>query len=419
MGKLVVNPPELVRNGSSWRRQVRLERVGGGANRSIENTLWFEVVSDAVPPPPDHDVESFLLATLFLAMAEGRDLAVRGAASRTLLANLSEFRDAWNCWAPETYAAVEFEPDSIVEDEGSGAPTSAVVAVSGGVDSYFTTWRHASGAAGHQTRTISLGAMVHGFDIRRGHQGGFDRAFGTAAKVLETVSIPLAAVRTNLRAAVPVNWEHLHGAALAAALQQFKSVAGSALIGSTEPYDDLVMAWGSNPITDHLLSSSSFRIIHDGAAFSRPEKTAALAEWPRARESLRVCWEDDATGMNCGACEKCLRTMMTFAAIGADMPSSFPPVETMAEAIEHTRLKPSLVVLGEWDRAVKMATERGIEAPWIRAAQRKSARSWRALRWRRRKATLKSFLEKRGPSLFRDHWPAVKRMARRLDPRGI
>ncbi|NET10990.1 MAG: SH3 domain-containing protein, partial [Symploca sp. SIO2B6] len=41
------------------------------------------------------------------------------------------------------------------------------------------------------------------------------------------------------------------------------------------PYQSLKLPWGTNPITDGLLSSKTFQSIHDGAAFTRLEKIQA------------------------------------------------------------------------------------------------------------------------------------------------
>ena len=48
------------------------------------------------------------------------------------------------------------------------------------------------------------------------------------------------------------------------------------LIGSSEPYDALVIPWGSSPITDYLLSGDRLSIVHDGAGFSRTDKVAEV-----------------------------------------------------------------------------------------------------------------------------------------------
>ena len=68
--------------------------------------------------------------------------------------------------------------------------------------------------------------------------------------------------------------------------------SGGHLHASTFPashtYNDLV-PWGSDPRVDHLLSSETLQVVHDGAAATRIAKTEAIARWPATYGRLRVC----------------------------------------------------------------------------------------------------------------------------------
>jgi len=77
-------------------------------------------------------------------------------------------------------------------------------------------------------------------------------------------------------------------------------------------------------LTDPLLSTARTIVAHDGAESNRVEKTRLVAQSPLARRSLRVCWQSGSDG-NCGACEKCYRTMTTLWLLGVlDKFSTFP-----------------------------------------------------------------------------------------------
>ena len=52
------------------------------------------------------------------------------------------------------------------------------------------------------------------------------------------------------------------------------------------------------------------QIRDDGSDRRRNEKVADLADRPDILNHLRVCWLHTGRGLNCGSCEKCLRTMM-------------------------------------------------------------------------------------------------------------
>ncbi len=133
--------------------------------------------------------------------------------------------------------------------------------------------------------------------------------------------IPMA---TNFRA-LDDYWIDAHIAGLASCLMLLQEGYEIGLIASSPPYNNISIAppWGSNPLTDRLLSNDAFEIIHDGAAFTRAEKIRAISNWPQALRHLRVCWEGEQKDRNCCRCEKCIRTILNFRAIGLDLPACF------------------------------------------------------------------------------------------------
>jgi hypothetical protein len=88
---------------------------------------------------------------------------------------------------------------------------------------------------------------------------------------------------------------------------------------------------GSHPAVDGSFSSQRLAIIHDGARFSRVGKVRALAAWPTALAALRVCPEGPADRLNCGRCEKCLRTRLELLAVGVEATDALGPSLTPLE----------------------------------------------------------------------------------------
>lgn len=129
---------------------------------------------------------------------------------------------------------------------------------------------------------------------------------------------------TNFREISTVSWEHSHASALVSSLNNLKNIAGTCLIGSSKPYDSLGIGWGSNPVTDHLLSSGAFLIRHEGATHNRTEKVKEIADWEMGTKNLRVCWEGQLKDRNCGKCEKCVRTKLNFLLTHHPIPKCFP-----------------------------------------------------------------------------------------------
>jgi hypothetical protein len=125
----------------------------------------------------------------------------------------------------------------------------------------------------------------------------------------------------------------LHGAALSAVAHAFSKRFGRVYVGSTVniPYID---PWGSHPLLDPNYSSSNLQIQHDSIRLSRLDKVHVIADWEAALRNLRVCTMNPPDQLNCGKCEKCIRTMTELLALGklAQAPS-FPVHDVSPELL--------------------------------------------------------------------------------------
>jgi len=321
------------------------------------DTLWIEMPRLAILPEED-DAESFLILALLPAMAEGRDIHIEGAVSQKLLSNLCEFRDIWHSWNPVFFKKIEFSNTRLLEHKLPAERTGAVAAFSGGGDSTFTTWRHKTGAAGHRSIDLRCCIMVHGFDIPLRKEETFKRVFVRCQETLKTLDLKLYPLRTNCRTIFTLNWEIWHGPAVGACLQLFKGECSAGLIANTYNSNSMVFPWGSNPITDPMLSTEGFEIIHDGIAFSRLQKFVALREWEAGYNNLRVCFtgidRDIIQEGNCGKCTKCVRTLLVIQFAGLPIPASFPGPVSAKDII---RMRPSAALAHGWRVTLKEAVK--------------------------------------------------------------
>lgn len=295
--------------------------------------LWYrmpEAYSDWITKSAD----PFLLGVLFTAMQSRQDVQVHGTISPSLLRNLDEFQKAWSLWRPERYQRVDLFTDCM-EEQPSNQELDAVLGFSGGCDSAFSAWIHRPDQAGPISRRLAAGLMIHGFDIPVEETETFELAADKSRRMLDSIGIQLLSLSTNLREQHN-NWDDFHGAALAACLMLFQGKFRTGLIASSYPYNNLILPYGSNPITDRLLSNDSFTIVHDGAAYTKVEKICIVSHWPEARQYLRVCWEGQHKDRNCCRCQKCTWTMMVFRAIGEGLPPCFS-YEITDQEIRHLK----------------------------------------------------------------------------------
>jgi hypothetical protein len=256
-----------------------------------------------VDPNPDAAIAAFLMP----AMARGEALAVEGDASPGLLEAIPDIQRIVHGWWPE-YRLVDVQARRAATP-GPRAPGVASF-FSGGVDSFYT-------ALTNHERITHL-VFVHGFDIALSDTSLRERAAGAARTAAAALGKPLFEVATDLRLVLEPDWEHYHGAALAAVGHQLCRVAGTVMVPASYTYEGSPsFAWGSHPLLDPLWSGDRVRFVHDGAEVTRLEKTEIVAKSDVALTHLRVCWENRDGAYNCGRCEKCLRTMVGLRLCGA------------------------------------------------------------------------------------------------------
>jgi hypothetical protein len=277
-------------------------------------------------------------------------------------------------------------------DDARVATRKGVFAFSGGVDSVFALLRHHQGHSGRRTCRPIAAVMVQGFDIPLAAKDTFAVAERAARGILEQLSVPLAIVRTNWKEALSRNWHAEFGAGLVSCLHQFTGLANFGVLGADEDYADLEFPWGSNPVTNHLLSGGKFGIHTEGAGFTRTARVHFIAQFPNAARRLRVCWEGPVTGQNCGICEKCIRTKLNFMASGHDPTVCFDGAPTNADI---AGIKTSTPIQIAFLREIlRYARREGVTDQWVAVLQRtvikNSIRQFagRALRKLRTSATL-------------------------------
>jgi hypothetical protein len=195
------------------------------------------------------------------------------------------------------------------------------------VDATFTALRHAAATqeiCDGSNYPLCAALLVHGFDVDVYNTADFRALLRRVQPFIDMVGLNLRTIRTNSRDLRLVDWEDACGIELAACLHMYSQEYNVGLIGSSNPYDELDLPWGSNPVTDHLMGGAGFKVVHDGAGFSRTEKVQAIMRYPKACKSLKVCWAGADQSRNCGHCEKCVRTQLNFLAAGASkLPECF------------------------------------------------------------------------------------------------
>jgi hypothetical protein len=331
---------------------------------SSQKRLWFRLPSSH-RSSLSHSCDSFILASLFIAMQTPANIVVHGMVSPSLLNNLEEFQAAWVAWKPNKYHKIEISAE--IEEEQKPAETSSMItAFSGGVDSCFTVYHRRAGRDKVNKEKIKTGLFIHGFDIPLNRIEESAIAAQKAQFMLNSLGIEMIPMTVNMKKQGD-DWEDSYAAKLAACLMLLQNGYSAGIIPSSYPYINLQFPWGTNPLTDWLLSSQSFPIIHDGSGFTRGEKILEIAQWPEALKVLRVCPRGKKRGSNCCYCVKCVRNILYFRLNGLGLPACFENDVTNWQIL---RLRfPFARQISDYKLLLKMAEKTNAKGSWIQAVR--------------------------------------------------
>ena len=360
MAELIIEQPRI--------RDNEVELAARFVSAAGEHRLWYRVELAHRDLLADN-ADPFVLGTTHLAMKMGEDVLVHGQASPSLLENLEVLQQAWSTWRPNVYRRVEIRATTEAEPEAP-AHDGAISGFSGGVDSCFTAFRHARGATTRFPQPLRASVMVHGFDIPRDDEEGYRRATAKAERQLDTLGLELYRASTNWRE-LPVSWVDSFGAVVASVLSLYQGGFRAGLLSSGVPFGAYrSIVEGSNPITDPLLSSAAFRIVADGPGFQRIDKIAALAQWPEGLPNVRVCWRNSVRDENCCVCEKCIRNILSFRALGLGRPACFSRDVSDQQIMGLVPIKQIMIDVG-YASIERIATERGFgDTSWVRTLRK-------------------------------------------------
>ncbi|MEA5553230.1 hypothetical protein VB713_20020 [Anabaena cylindrica UHCC 0172] len=288
------------------------------------DTLWFKFPSHYRNYVTDRS-DGFIVGLLPSAMALGEKVIVEGITSPRLAYGLREYQQILNAWWPKKFKIVDIQYDRLQESSSCDSEYGAGSAFSGGVDSFYTLWKHLPDHEELEKYRITHCLMINGFDkdIDLDDTGAFRQLYDIYEPMMQKLGITLLRSRTNLQKfrLASINSSDLHltfGAPITASTLVLGNLFSRFYIPASHSYAyETLIPMGAHPILDHLLSTETLQLIHDGANASRTEKIATISQWNETYSRLRVCLQkakyDENTGQieNCGNCIKCINTMLS------------------------------------------------------------------------------------------------------------
>jgi hypothetical protein len=289
------------------------------------------------------DPQAFLVGSILPAMRHGEErIAVDAAICPELRNGLLTAMD-WLCaWYGPPRKPVRIETRPGVRYPRSGREARAASFLSGGLDSLATLRANRLDYPLDHPGSIKDCLLLHGFDIG-GHKGAdgkletFERAVDALSALAEDAQVTLIPVYTNLRHlddSDRFSLYEFHAAMLTSVVHVLTKRLTRIYIGSSHNLPRLE-PWGSHPLLDPNYGSAELQVWYDGLRFSRLDKAELIADWDAALENIRVCTENPTDRLNCGRCEKCMRTMLELLAVGSlDRATAFPVQDVSPELLE-------------------------------------------------------------------------------------
>jgi hypothetical protein len=316
------------------------QREKGGGRIRVSASFTFESHDQAskrlwVEVDADHDdieasPEAFLVMGLPWACWVGEPrVRIEGPICSSLAAGLEEAMRLFASWWPHV------EPIPI-EASGGRRATRPIparrtgVCMSGGADALVALIANRAAFPLDHPDAIREGFYYRGmnsFDLlpdgrmdpRRA--AGHDAHVARLAKLADEADFRLTVLDTNVRTLYE-DWagyrDQCCGAATLAPAMMFGRRITDLLVASTG-YGPEAPPHGSHPILDPLFSTAAIHVRLTEPLLLRHEKLPLLVSWAPGLDVLDVCVhaEPPSPGrVNCGTCQKCVRTMLGLLAMG-------------------------------------------------------------------------------------------------------
>lgn len=279
-----------------------------------------------------HFPDAFLTASLIPALSNGeKRILIDEPVCASLYDNLSEaifwimtwYKNKYENLTPPKIEA-RLAHKQTIETEGS------CLFMSGGVDSTFSLCHNAQTFPIDHPGRIRNALFINGFDIggRRNHESfsqshdAYENAIHSTAKICHELGGTLLAIDTNIRHLddTPGFWgQEFYGAALASCAHAVGAISRIAYLSSDgEQLNNtlLPIPYGSHPCLTPCYSSYGVSLRHYLSHYtSRLKRLAVISRFPNILDNIRVCFFPPADKLNCGRCEKCIRTMLALKAL--------------------------------------------------------------------------------------------------------
>ncbi|WP_404362235.1 hypothetical protein [Marinobacter sp.] len=267
--------------------------------------------------------DSFLLALLIPAMANGEDIYIEGTVSEVLLHNLSSTYQKILKLTMPSLNLIKIHPTT-ASSERDERPKGVATGFSGGIDSYCVLSDHFHSDVSDSFKITHLlfnNVGSHG----TGGEKLFHERYQDLLPVTESLGLPFLMIDSNLDSFYGKNFffAQTHTPRNVSVALLLQNGISSYFYASSVSYKEAFVGKTekiaySDSISLPLLKTETLEPISTSSQYTRVEKTLKVANIPESYYSLDICVRprSDTDFKNCGSCWKCLRTLVTLEIAG-------------------------------------------------------------------------------------------------------
>jgi hypothetical protein len=313
--------------------------------------LYFETIEEFAEDI-SCDPHSFLVACTMPAMRFGeRRILIDSEICPELMDGLNTAMGLvcnWFDWYNQKTNLVRIEAKSNKYVGANARPSRAGFLFSGGIDSLATLRSNRIHYSSGHPGFIKDGILIYGLEVIKPQS--FEHVLNSVSFLAKDAGVTLIPVYTNIRELGPGDdqqfwgdfWIHeFMGATFSAVAHALSRRLSILSINSCHDIPNLI-PYGSHPLLNPNYSSGDLKIRHEGIHLSRFEKTKLISDWDLALQRLRVCNRSEYYTnevLNCGECEKCVRTMLALVATGALKQTTAFPIRTVTSELVDQAVK--------------------------------------------------------------------------------
>ena len=330
--------------------------------------------------------DGILTACLLPAMRHGeKRISLEGPVCPRLSEGLAEIIQILHGWFGPPRPGVRIEPAKGFRAPFPRKPRRSGLLLTGGADSLHLLWRNRRDFPLDHPDSFRTAIAVFGLfppgRIETPSLADYSPARSALSDIAADAGLELIPIVTNVRKLdtdlVFLAREFI-ASALCSAVHLLTGAVSSISLASGRNVRLLVPV-GTHPLIDPRLGSGALEVRHVGVAFKRIDRIRELCAWEAGIRNLAVCLEAPPPKLNCGKCEKCLRTMTALEAFGSMRAArQFPFSRVSREMLESVSVTPH--VSDYWFDLVEPLRVAGRD-DLIAVIRRKLEQAERSKRW--------------------------------------